>query len=116
MLAAILLVAQPSTFARARSQACNATKIFIELMFATGAIRLLRISKFGIGAQELTVFVKATRFAVEHGGLTQGVPDLATLVLFTSFSMGVVWGRAVLEALFWEGSPNSGRWGALSFF
>jgi len=85
-------------------------------MFATGAIRLLRISKFGIGAQELTVFVKATRFAVEHGGLTQGVPDLATLVLFTSFSMGVVWGRAVLGALFWEGSPNSGEVGVLSLF
>ncbi len=32
MLTAILLVAHPSIFARARSQACNATKIFIELI------------------------------------------------------------------------------------
>src|SRR5579872_7374135 len=114
MLTAILLVAQRSTFARARSQACNATKIFIELMFATGAIRLFRNSRFGIGAQELTVFLKATRFAVEHGGLTRVVPDLTTLVLFTTFSTGVVWGRAVLGELFWEGSPNSGEVGLLS--
>src|SRR5579872_1979026 len=29
---------------------------------------------------------RQTRFAVEHGGLTQGVPDLTTLVLFTTRS------------------------------
>jgi hypothetical protein len=81
---------------------------------ATGAIRLLRISKFGIGAQELTVFVKAIRFAVEHSGLTQGVPDLTTLVLFTSFSSGVLWGQTVLQKLLGGRLGGAGQ-GALPF-
>jgi len=114
MLAAILLVAQPSTFARSRSQACNATEIFIEPISRLALYVSLESPSSASVLKSLPFSRRQTRFAVEHGGLSQGVPDLTTLVLFTTFSSGVVWGQTVLLKLF-EGRLGGAGQGALPF-
>jgi hypothetical protein len=97
MLSAILLVAQPLTSARATSQACTATEIFLELSSRFAQYVSLRISKVRHQCPELTVFLKGNSVCCRTlGGLTRIVPRLTTLVLFTTFGMGVVCGRAVL--------------------